>query len=200
MGLTMNIGAASDAQIEKLSCDAAALDNFVRGSGWDAANQAALQAILSNLPDKNHPMNVFIDMFGLRQKSSQAKGLGLDLDKSFGAVHYLLCGRRDNGPEPYCYLQHGGRVIGQYQREFEVRAISSSQVVNFESALQAIDRAELLRRYDVRALAADDVYPSGLWDSDDIETFNYIYEKFDALKALLRSAKNQGLGLIMCVH
>ena len=200
MGLTMNIGAASDAQIEQLSSDAAALDNFVRGSGWDAANQAALQAILSNLHDKNHPMNAFIDMFGLRQKASQAKGLGLDLDKSFGAVHYLLCGSRDSGPEPYCYLQRGGRVIGHYQREFEVRAINSNQVVSFESALQTIDRTELLRRYDVRALAADDVYPSGLWDSDDIETFNYIYEKFDALKALLRSAKSQGLGLIMCVH
>jgi len=200
MGLTMSIGAASDTQIEKLSCDPAALDSFVQGSGWDAANQAALQAILSNLPNKNHPMNAFIDMFGLRQKASQAKGLGLDMDKTFEAVHYLLTGSRDKGPEPYCYLLHGGKVIGHYQREFEVRAINSSRVANFETALQGIDREELLRRYDVKSLALAEVYPTGLWENDGIETFNYIYQKFDALKVLLRGAKSQGFGLILCVR
>ncbi len=201
MGMFMTLQAASDKKIEELARDANALDSFIRIGGIeDSANGAALQAILENASALNPQMSGLIDMFGWRKKGEQATGPSVDLDKSFQALHYLFTGSTYQGREPHCFLLHGGRVIGQYKREFQVRAITSTQLAEFEQTLQPIDNEELLRRYNGKAMTAADIYPAVMWDRPDNEARNYLCERLEMLKVFLKRTNDIKEGMVMCTR
>ena len=201
MGVGMTLQAASDQKIDELARDARALDDFIRlGGNEDSANGAALQAILANASALDPRFNSLIDIFGWRKKAGQELGPSLDLDRSFQALHYLFTGSPYQGREPQCFLLHGGRDIGLYQREFKVRAISSSQLIDFELALRPIDEEELMRRYNGKAMTAADIYPAVMWDRGDDEARNFLCEKLKDLKRFLERARAINEGMVMCVR
>lgn len=201
MGMGMTLQAASDKKIDELAKDASALDDFIRlGGNEDSANGAALKEILANVTANDHRMNALIDMLGWREKAKHLGGPSLDLDRSFQALHYLFTGSPDQGREPQCFLLHGGRDIGLYQREFNVRAITSSQLIDFELAVRVIDEEELMRRYNGKAMTAADIYPAVMWDRGDDEARNFLCEKLKDLKRFLERARAINEGMVMCVR
>lgn len=117
----------------------------------------------------------------------------------FHGLHYLFTGSAWKGAEPLCYLVHQNRLLGLYNREHEVRAITSKQLEAFELALQPIDHEELLKRYDGKAMTSAGIYPS-IWEIDDNEAKDGLCEDLDKLKSFLKAAKTRQEGALIWTY
>lgn len=201
MSLQMTLQAASDDKINEFSRDSAALNRFVALSGGAAsgANAAVMQNILSNVASNNPRLNMIVDVLGLKKKFEQ-RGLSLDLEGGYQGLHYLFTGSPEHGAEPFCYLMHGGKTIGLFEQEFEVRAINCRQLAAFEQAIEPIDKQELMRRYNGKAMIEAGIYPSGLWAHPGNDGREYLCQKLVDLKEFLRQAKALNEGMVMCVR
>ena len=199
MGVSMSLQSASDQKINELAQDAKALEQFIRAGGREeSANGDALRAILANGSSLNPQMKGLFDMFsGL--KDSQNLSPSLDLGKSQHGLHYLFSGSPYGGREPQCFLMHGGRVIGKYRGESEVRAITSSQLAAFAHEIQPIDDEELARRYNGKAMVAADIYPTALWSDDNPSGLAHLCGKLKDLKRFLKCAIDLNEGMIMWI-
>ncbi len=69
----------------------------------------------------------------------------------------------------------------------------------FETALQSIDKKELLQRYDGKAMAEADIYLSEMWARDDEEGRGNMCEKLEQLKEFLKVARERDEGMISWV-
>lgn len=196
MGISMGLQAASDKKIDELAKDANALDNFISlGGNEESANGDALRAMIAN---GSALQGGLLDFLGIGLKNGQNLGPSLDLGKSYHGLHYLFTGSPDQGREPQCFLLHGGRVIGTYQREFQVRAITSIQLAAFVLAIQPIDEDELMRRYNGKAMIAADIHPAEMWEDDGGRS--YLIRKSRDLMRFLRTTQDRNEGMIMCVR
>lgn len=195
MGISLCLEAVTEQQIEELSRDAVALNSFLKTAGSSPSDRDKLGKVLATFPAGYNEYPEMIE--SLKQIVANTSGLGVDLNKTFRGLHYLLAGEAWAGPEPYCFLLSGGVVIGLYNQETEVRAINSDQLAAFELALRSIDRAELLRRYDAKALAEAIKYP--IFDWNDVCIRDFVFEKFEELKTFLAEAKKQGKGMLIFV-
>lgn len=195
MGRSLCLEAVTEQQIEELSRDAVALNSFLKTAGVTPQSRDRLQRYLENIPADCKQDAVQIE--SVKQIVANQSGLGLDLEKAFRGIHYVLAGDAWAGPEPYCFLLSGGVVIGLYNQDTEVRAINSDQLAAFELALRSIDRAELLRRYDAKALAEAIKYP--IFDWNDVCIRDFVFDKFEELKTFLAEAKKQGKGMLIFV-
>ena len=195
MGISLIVEAVTMQQIEDFSRDAVALNSFLKIAGSSPSDRAKLSKVLATFPTG---YNEYPEMMeSLKKIVANTSGLGLDLDKTFRGLHYVLAGDAWSGPEPYCFLLSGGVVIGLYENETEVRAINSEQLAAFELALRSIDRAEFVRRYDAKALAEAINYPVFDWNDESLRDF--MFDKFEELKEVLLEAKNQGKGMLFFV-
>lgn len=200
MGISMGLQAASDEKIDELANDANALNKFIRAGGREeSANGDALRAILANGSALNPQMKGLFNMFS-SFKESQKLGPSLDLGKGCHGLHYLFSGSPYQGREPQCFLMHGGRVIGKFEREFDVRAITSRQLVAFSHEIQTIEDAELTRRYNGKAMIAANIYPVALWADDNPDGLTHLCAKLSELKRFLKCAKDLNEGMIMCAR
>jgi Domain of unknown function (DUF1877) len=193
MGVCMFLQALSDEKIEELSRDSDELQNVVSGSTFDPG----MDDIMAGLIQKDPRLTPLAGLF-TSQAPSEDMSPQFDLEKCWHGLHYLLTGSASQGEEPLCYLVYKGWVIGVCHGG-DVRAISSSQLAAFESALQSIDKEEILRRYDGKAMAAAEIYPSELWARDDEDGREYVCEYLEKLKEFLKGAKERNEGAIVWV-
>ena len=125
---------------------------------------------------------------------NEADGCGID--KSWHGIHYLLTGQAWGGSGELAFLMAGGEEVGedlgygppQFHRPDAVRRIAS--------ALEAIDRAELSRRYDPAAMSAAGVYPS-VWEEEGEEALEYLLDSYDPMRDFLLHAGQAGDGLLV---
>ena len=89
----------------------------------------------------------------------------LDLDKSWHALHRVLTGTTWGVEFPLCFLLDGGEAFEEVDTGYgPPRLFSADEVVQIANALGAVTQEEFDRRFDPQQMAAEDVYPTGVWD------------------------------------
>jgi hypothetical protein len=116
----------------------------------------------------------------------------LDVDKDWHCLHFLLTGTAWEGYPPLNFIAIGGREVGEEDVGYgPARGFASSDLKAISRALEAIDHAELPRRFDSRRMNELEIYPSmgGSWaevDPNSEESFGCFSCAFDSLRNLVR--------------
>jgi len=192
MGVCMCLQALNDEKIDELSRNPLELQNIVSAFAWASPSMAQVMAGMVQRDPR------LADLAELISRQNLTKHLGpqLDLEKSFHGLHYLFTGSVQEGEEPLCYLLHKGRGIGACNIG-EVKAISGDQLAAFEAALQAIDKKELLRRYDAKPMAEAEINVFDVVCCDTEDGREYFCEKLVQLKEFLKAASVRKQGMII---
>ena len=116
------------------------------------------------------------------------------MDKSWHAIHFLLCGSVDAEPSPLGSAVLGGAEIGPDLGYGPARWLSTEQVRAIARELP--DREELLGRYDAGELRVAEVYPQ-IWDEDDAEIKDYVGSNYDAMRAAFLEAAQGAKAMLL---
>jgi hypothetical protein len=123
-------------------------------------------------------------------------GEGLSLQKSWHGLHFVLNGSAEGGREPLNFLLDGGLPVGEDMGYGPARLFSPKQVASLAKTLEAITPEEFDRRFDVEALAAEEVYPR-IWDERREDLLAEYQGYFGELRKLVREAARGGRGLLV---
>ena len=119
----------------------------------------------------------------------------LDIDKAWHAIHFLLNGDPWEGEPPLVNAVLGGETIGDVDVGYgPARSLEPDEVRALADALSDISSAELLERFDPRALNEADIYPQG-WSGEAHER-KYISGNYRRLVEFLRAAADGGDAVI----
>jgi hypothetical protein len=127
----------------------------------------------------------------------------VDLDKAWNCLHFLLTGTPRGGAGPLAFLLLGGAKVGEEDLGGmgPARVFTPSELAAIEAALAPITREQLLSRFDLKRLAALDVYP-GRWSELNLRSdydLGYYFGPFEELKRVLERGKSEGLGMIVWI-
>jgi len=127
---------------------------------------------------------------------------GLDIDRSWEAIHYLLCGDISDGEPPLGYVvpltSHKGIDFGSFGA-FSLRA---GQVAEALQAMSELDEAALRLRYDFPAMVKDEVYPlepDTISDEDEDAFFAYMLQHVNEIRRFYSQTAAKGKGLIFYI-
>jgi hypothetical protein len=119
------------------------------------------------------------------------------LDRAWHAIHFLLTGTADGGPDPECLLLNGGReLVGWELGNPPNRWLSPDEVSRFAACLSGITAETLKRRWNLPAMVAAEVYGADLWD-DDGSGLAYVTGWFEQLKTCVAAAARDKHGLLL---
>jgi hypothetical protein len=123
---------------------------------------------------------------------------GVDLDKAWHGIHFLLTGSAWEGEEPLCYLVKGGEWIG-FEDE-GARVLRPDQIADWANALSTISSDDLRKRYVPSAMTKAEIYPE-IWDRAEEEEGNleYLLENYDILCSFLEQTKKENKGAIISI-
>jgi hypothetical protein len=124
-------------------------------------------------------------------------GQGLEVDKEWHALHWLLTGSEEEGEPPLNFILVGGTEIGHVDVGYgPARAFTSDQVQIINEALAPITSDDLLARYNGYAMSG--LYPN-VWARLEEEEQNRagLAYHFDRLKRYINQAQAEGLGILV---
>ena len=102
----------------------------------------------------------------------------LDIDKTWNIIHFLLTGDVLQGAPPHRDVILGGEPIGDHDVGYgPARLLWAAEVKKVSDLLAGLPAPELLKNFDVEAVASADVYPGWTGDSEDIEYITQYYEE-----------------------
>jgi len=101
--------------------------------------------------------NAGVNVAGGAEGSSTENGL--NLEKSWHVLHYLLTGKAKEAPPPLGNAILGGQEIGGDLGYGPARFLTAQQVREVAIALGAISKDELRERFDLKAMIAANIYP-----------------------------------------
>lgn len=84
---------------------------------------------------------------------------GLDIDRTWEAIHYLLCGDISDGEPPLGYVVPLTSDKGIDFGSFGAFSLRAEQVEAALQAMSELDEAQLRLRYDFPTMIKDEVYP-----------------------------------------
>jgi hypothetical protein len=115
----------------------------------------------------------------------------VSLEKSWHGLHYVLTGTAWEGEPPLNFLAAGGEPVGENFGYGPVRLLRNDEVRALDAALDGFSEADFDRRFDLRELEANEIYPQ-IWDEplEDLkeEYGNYLAE----MKRLVKRAAGAG--------
>ncbi|MBP1995479.1 YfbM family protein [Paenibacillus eucommiae] len=127
---------------------------------------------------------------------------GLDIDRSWEAIHYLLCGDISDGEPPLGYVVPLTSDKGIDFGSFGAFSLRAEQVAEALQAMSELDEAQLRLRYDFRAMVKDEVYPlepGTVSDEDEDEFFSYMLQHFSKIRRFCSQTVAEGKGLIFYI-
>jgi Domain of unknown function (DUF1877) len=141
------------------------------------------------------PENVFDYLDELEENEEIG---GVDLDKAWHGIHFLLTGSAWEGEEPLCYLVKGGEWIGQEGED--ARVLSPDQIADWANALSTTSADDLRKKYDPVAMAMADIYPR-IWDRVDEAQSNleYLLDYYESLRSFLEQTKKENKWAIVSI-
>lgn len=124
----------------------------------------------------------------------------LDIDKAWHAIHWLLNQTAYEGDGPAAVVIFGSETIGEQggrgsdeeAPEQIVRYITAEQVQEVASLLEDIGVEDLEERYDPDAMEQAEIYPSGIWEDERQEAFDYVAQFYEELVAFYAAAAERG--------
>jgi hypothetical protein len=194
MGMVCVFRRASDHELSLLLRQPEWIIPYLQGDEFAAAHTARKPGFLARLLGRKvAPPPPAPPPWDAREDDDE-----LDVDKAWHGLHYLFTGTYGDGEEPATYIMSGGELIGSVDVGYgAARAIRSAGVRSFDDFLSALDRDELLRRFDPARMHALDIYPR-MWDREDPdEAFEYLWEYFQELRQFVARAARRSDGMIV---
>jgi len=99
---------------------------------------------------------------------------GLNLEKSWHVLHYLLTGKAEDAPPPLGNAILGGHEIGGDLGYGPARFLAPNEVREVAAALAAISKDDLAARFDLDAMIAMHIYP--VRDDSELEMAQHYFE------------------------
>lgn len=130
---------------------------------------------------------------GASLRSGAVRG---SLEKAWHALHFVFTGKLDEAPAPTGFLLSGGEEVGEDMGYGPARVLRHAEVTALRDALHAISDAEFDRRFDVKTLAKNEVYPF-CWDEDRDELLEEHMMHFEQLKNDLDQIVAAGEGMLI---
>jgi len=116
---------------------------------------------------------------------------GIDIDKSWHAIHFMLNGKKYEGNLPLFNVVLGGTEIGGDVGLGPARYLNATEVAEVAETLRSLPPDEFETRYDAAALTANDIY-SQIWGEDkDGEDLKYIVSYYVTLRNYYIEAEQQ---------
>jgi hypothetical protein len=127
---------------------------------------------------------------------------GLDIDRSWEAIHYLLCGDISDGEPPLGYVVPLTSDKGIDFGSFGAFSLRAEQVAEALQAISELDEEQLRLRYDFPAMVKDEVYPldpDTVSDGDEDQLFAYMLQNFIEIRRFYGQTVAKGKGLIFYI-
>jgi hypothetical protein len=125
--------------------------------------------------------------------SEDAGAEGLEIEKAWHGLHYLLTGIAWGGDPPLANAVLGGEEIGEDWGYGAVRYLTPAQVQEVAAALSKISEEDLTERFDPEAMSNAQIY--GITgDDDDLE---YLLEYFRPLVEYYQDASQKGNAMLL---
>lgn len=132
----------------------------------------------------------------LRERNATSS---VDIDKSWAAIHFMLTGEPWGGTPPESLPVLGGTEIGCDKGYGPVRYLEPSRVKEASAVLEGLPPQELKKRFIPAKLEEAGVYPSGIWEDEGEEGFEYIAHWYEQLRTFYRSAAQQGNAVLLAI-
>lgn len=127
-----------------------------------------------------------------------ADNFKLDIDKTWEAIHFVLCGEEFNGAPPLGYvvpLRLDQNVnFGDYSAFY----LFSNEVAEAYESITGWDEKQLRQHYNFAQMVEQQIYPI-VEDENVNELFEYILFHFSNIQKYLKEVVNQGKGIIFFV-
>lgn len=124
---------------------------------------------------------------------------GLDIDKAWHGLHFLLCGSAGPTDTALGTLVLGGEEVGEDLGYGPARLLTPEQVAAAAAALESQDEAALARRFDASAMDAAGVYPQG-WTQAGADALPWLLDTFRQVRAYFASARARGFGMLLALR
>lgn len=122
----------------------------------------------------------------------------VDIDKTWHVLHFLLTGEAWEAEPPLDFIATGGQQVGEEDVGYgPARVLRSPEVRRLAEALAPITWPILLSRFDIAAMDALEIYPTGWSAYDPSGEDGYFSGAFVALSALVKRGAEEGLGLLV---
>jgi hypothetical protein len=124
--------------------------------------------------------------------------LGLDIDKAWHGIHYLLSGTTSVSKGPYGPVILGGQDVGPDLGYGPPRFLAISEVAKVSKALSDMPTDQFRRRYDPKAMDAADVYPRN-WKREGPRGLTWLDAAFQELVEFYARAATQRMAVILAL-
>lgn len=125
-------------------------------------------------------------------------GAGLDLDKAWHGIHFLLTGSAwEPGEGPGAAIL-GGDEIGEDNGYGPARLLTPEAVRSIAAGLETVEIETLRARYDPDSLAAADIYPT-IWDEGADAFDGYLAPYYTTLRDFYRTAAQNDQGVLLAI-
>lgn len=123
----------------------------------------------------------------------------LDIDKSWQAIHYVLCKDIAEGEPPMGYVvPMRNSCFMENDDEFDLFVLNPNQVKEASEYLNALNEDALRDLFDFNALLEEEVYPFFAQEEEE-ETFEYIQYYISELKKFFQKAVQQESSVIFYI-
>ena len=123
----------------------------------------------------------------------------LDIDKSWQAIHFLLCNEIAEGKLPFGYVvpMRNENVL-DIEMDFGAFILNSEEVLKAYECIKNIKEEELRAKYDFKSFTENKVYPI-TEDEDMDDFFDYIYENFMSIQEFYKEASGSGKEIVFYI-
>lgn len=130
-----------------------------------------------------------------------ARTQACDIHKAWHAIHYVLTGDAEGGPEPNCYRLEGGTLLGRpAEDDSPPRLLSPEQVQAFNGVLRPINRLSVLREcFDHGAMVEAGVYSMNEGEDEAGEDLEFTAHYFRQLRKFIGEAAEAGRGVVITI-
>ena len=106
---------------------------------------------------------------------------GLEIDKAWHGIHYLLTGDAWAGEAPLVNVILGGTEIGDDVGYGPARYLTAEEVKVVADALHSITPEQFRLRYSAEQLSQNEIYPN-IWDDSDEDAIEYLVAWYEDLR------------------
>jgi hypothetical protein len=127
---------------------------------------------------------------------------GLDIDKAWHGIHFLLTGTAWDGEPPLNFLVGGGKSIGDDDTGYgPVRGFSNSDVRRLGTKLALLPSSELRKRVDAERMNELEIYPYPGFNWSDGEEYHLdgLIHFYQPLREFVREAAYDRMALLVCL-
>ena len=122
----------------------------------------------------------------------------LDIDKSWQAILYTLCGEVFNGEPPLGYLVPLLEDQALDFLDYGAFYVSPEQVAAAVEAISGISEPDMRNLYNFEGMVLEAIYPV-LEDEDRDEFFSYMFAHFADLRSFYETARTGNQGIIFWI-